>query len=165
MEDKQQDQELRSIHSPARKLELSQAVIARSYRAGNKRVPRIITAHMGPLSYEVKVAPNTVWRRHVDQLRESAATPNSNKEHYTLRLNPVVLAATPQSASSVENKEELQAPTMSGMEEPWTKDTHVDNTPDNPPSSQSETMVSSPATPPCRRYPLRLRKPPERLNL
>ena len=115
---------------------------------------------MGPLSYEVKVAPNTVWQRHVDQLRESAVTPNSNKEHYTLRLNPVVLAATPQSASSVENKEELQAPTMSGMEEPWTKDTHVDNTPDNPPSSQSETMVSSPATP-----PLWLRKPPERLNL
>ena len=155
MEDKQQDQELRSIHSPARKLELSQAVIARNYRAGNKRVPGIITAHMGPLSYEVKVAPNTVWRRHVDQLRESAVTPNSNKEHYTLRLNPVVLAA-----SSVENKEELQAPTMSGMEEPWTKDAHVDNTPDNPPSSQSETMVSSPATP-----PLWLRKPPERLNL
>ena len=155
MEDKQQDQELRSIHSPARKLELSQAVIARNYRAGNKRVPGIITAHMGPLSYEVKVAPNTVWRRHVDQLRESAVTPNSNKEHYTLRLNPVMLAA-----SSVENKEELQAPTMSGMEEPWTKDTHVDNTPDNPPSSQSETMVSSPATP-----PLWLRKPPERLNL
>ena len=155
MEDKQQDQELRSIHSPARKLELSQAVIARNYRAGNKRVPGIITAHMGPLSYEVKVAPNTVWRRHVDQLRESAVTPNSNKEHYTLRLNPVVLAA-----SSVENKEELQAPTMSGMEEPWTKDTHVDNTPDNPPSSQSETMVSSAATP-----PLWLRKPPERLNL
>ena len=155
MEDKQQDQELRSIHSPARKLELSQAVIARNYRAGNKRVPGIITAHMGPLSYEVKVAPNTVWRRHVNQLRESAVTPNSNKEHYTLRLNPVVLAA-----SSVENKEELQAPTMSGMEEPWTKDTHVDNTPDNPPSSQSETMVSSPATP-----PLWLRKPPERLNL
>ena len=95
---------------------------------------------------------------------ESAVTPNFNKEQYVPRLNPAVLAATPQSASSVEN-EELQAPTMSGMEESWTKDTHVDNTPDNPPSSQSETMVSSPATPPCRRYPLRLRKPPERLNL
>ena len=164
VEDKQQDQELRSIHSPARKLELGQAVVARNYRAGNKWVPGIITAHSGPLSYEVKVAPNTVWRRHVDQLRESAVTPKFNKEQHTLRLNPAVLAATPQSASSVEN-EELQAPTTSGMEEPWTKDTHVDNTPDNPPSSQSETMVSSPATPPCRHYPLRLRKPPERPNL
>ena len=129
-----------------------------------KWVPGIITAHSGPLSYEVKVAPNTVWRRHVDQLRESAVTSKFDKEQHTLRLNPVVLAATPQSASSVEN-EELQAPITSGMEEPWTKDTHVDNTHDNPPSSQSETMVSSPATPPCRRYPLRLRKPPERLYL
>ena len=116
------------------------------------------------MSYEVKVAPNTVWRQHIDQLRESAVTPNFNKEQYTSQLNPAVLAATPQSASTVEN-EELQAPTMSGMEEPRTKDTHVDNTPDNPTSSQSETMVSSLATPPCRCYPLRLQKPPERLKL
>ena len=79
------------------------------------------------MPYEVKVAPNTVWRQHIDQLRESAVTPNFNKEQYTSRLNPAVLAATPQSASTVEN-EELQAPTMSGMEEPRTKDTHVDNT-------------------------------------
>ena len=105
MEDKQQDQELRSIHSPARKLELGQAVVARNYRAGNKWVPGIITAHSEPLSCEVKVAPNTVWRRRVDQLRESAVTPNFNKEQYTSRLNSAVLAATPQSASSVENEE------------------------------------------------------------
>ena len=77
-------------------------------------VPGIITAHSGPLSYEVKVAPNTVWRQHIDQLRESSVTSNFNKEQYTSRLNPAVLAATPQSASTVEN-EELQAPTMSGM--------------------------------------------------
>ena len=109
MEGKQQDQELRSIHSPARKLELGQAVVARNYRAGNKWVPGIITAHSGPLSYEVKVAPNTVWRRHVDQVRESAVTPKF--EQHTLRLNPAVLAARPQSASSVEN-EELHGGTM-----------------------------------------------------
>ena len=79
-------------------------MVARNYRAGNKWVPGIITAHSGPLSYEVKVAPNTVWRRHVDQLRESAVTPKFNKEQHTLRLNPAVLAATPQSASSEENE-------------------------------------------------------------
>ena len=147
-----------------KKLDLGQAVVVRNYRAGNKWVPGIITAHSGPLSYEVKVAPNTVWRRHVDQLRESAVTPNLNKEQCTPHLNPPLLAATPQPASTVEN-EELQAPTISGIEEPLTKDALVDNAPDNPPSSQSETMVRSPATPPCRRYPLRLRKPPDRLNL
>ena len=77
---------------------------------------------------------------------------------------PIAVGRTPQSASSVEN-EELQAPTMSGIEKPLTKDTHVDNAPENPPGSQSETMVNSPATPLCRCYPLRLRKPPERLTL
>ncbi|KAL9966705.1 hypothetical protein ACROYT_G024821 [Oculina patagonica] len=137
VEDKQQDQELRSSHSPTRKLELT-------------RDP-----------CPMKSGSHPVWRRHVDQLRESAVTPTFNKEQYTPQLNPAVLTATPQSASSVEN-EELQAPTMTGIDEPLTKDTHVDN---SPLSSQSETMVSSPATPPCRRYPLRLRKPPERLNL
>jgi len=164
VKDKQQDQQLRSSHSPARKLELGQAVVARNYRAGNKWVPGIITAHSGPLSYEVKVAPNTVWRWDVDQLRESAVTPNLNKKQCTPHLSPSLLAATPQSASTVEN-EELQAPTMSGIKEPLTKDALVDNAPDNPPSSQSETMVSSPATPPCRHYPLRLRKPSDRLDL
>jgi len=80
VEEKQRDQELRSSHSPTRKLDVGQAVVARDYRGGNKWVPRIITAHSGPLSYEVRVAPNTVWRRHIDQLRESAITVNPNKD-------------------------------------------------------------------------------------
>ena len=67
MGEKQQKQELRSSHSPTRKLDVGRAVVARDYRGGNKWVPGIITAHSGPLSFEVRVAPNTVWRRHIDQ--------------------------------------------------------------------------------------------------
>jgi len=151
VEDKQQDQELRLSHSPARKLELGQDAVARNYRAGNKWVPGIITAHSGPLSYEVKVTHNTAWRRPVDQLRVCS---DSKLKQGTVHpaSKPIAVGRTPQSASSVEN-EELQAPTTSGIEKPLTKVTHVDNAPD-PPSSQRETMVSSPATPPCRCYPL-----------
>ena len=57
VEDKQQDQELRSIHSPARKLELGQAVVARNYRAGNKWVPEIITAHWDPCHMKSRSHP------------------------------------------------------------------------------------------------------------
>ncbi|KAJ7385502.1 hypothetical protein OS493_015073 [Desmophyllum pertusum] len=131
MEDKQQEQELRSSHSPTRELD-------------------------SRTQYN--------WRWHVDQLRESAVTPNFNKEHCFPQLDPAVFVATTQSTSSVGN-EGLQPPTTSGFEETLTTDKHVSNTPDNPPSSQSKIMISSPATPPCRHYPLRLRKLPERLNL
>ena len=182
VEDKQQDQELRSSHSPTRELDVGQTVVARDYRGGKKWVPGVITAKYGPLSYEVRVAPNTVWRRHVDQLRETAVTLDFDKEHCTPQLDPAVFLATPQSTSSVGN-EGLHTPTMSDPEQTSTPDKHVSNTPENSPSNQtmsdkhvnntpesspsnqSEIMVSSPAAPPCRRYPLRLRKPPEKLNL
>ena len=94
-------------------------------------------AYFGPLSYEVRDAPNTVWRRHVDQLRESAVTPIFDKEHCTPQLNPAVLVATLQLTSSVRN-ERLQRPTTSVAEETSNTDEHVNNAPNNPPSSQNE---------------------------
>jgi len=38
-----------------------------------KWVPRVITAHSGPLSYKVSVTPNTVWRQHINQPKETVA--------------------------------------------------------------------------------------------
>jgi len=64
MEEKQQDQQLTSNHSPTRKLDVGQTVVARDYRGVNRWLPGVITSHSGPLSYEVKVAPNTVWWRN-----------------------------------------------------------------------------------------------------
>ena len=149
-----------SSHSPTRKLDVGEAVIARNYRGGNKWVPGIITAQSGPLSYEVRVAPNTVWRRHIDQLRESAIMVNPNTDDPVPQPNPAVFLASLQSTSSGVP----QTPTCNGSEEAVTPDNDISTAPDNPSSSQMEGVTSNPATP-CRRYPLRLRKPPERLNL
>ena len=149
MEEKQQDQELKSSHSPTRKLDVGQAVVARDYRGGNKWLPGIITAHSGPLSYEVRVAPNTVWRRHIDQLRESATMVNPNTDDPVPQPNPAVFLATPQSTSSGVP----QTPTCSGSEKAVTRDKDISTTPGNPSSSQREGITSNPATP-CRRYPL-----------
>ena len=160
VEEKQQDQELKSSHSPTRKLDVGEAVIARNYRGGNKWVPGIITAQSGPFSYEVRVAPNTVWRRHIDQLRESAITVNPNTDDPVPQPNPAVFLASLQSTSSGVP----QTPTCNGSEEAVTPDKDISAAPDNPSSSQMEGVTSNPVTP-CRRYPLRLRKPPERLNL
>ena len=164
VEEKQQDQELRSSHKPTRELPVGQAVVARNYRTGDKWVPGIMTAHPGPLSYEVRVGPNTLWRRHIDQLEETVVTPSVNKEHYTPHLDLAVLVEIPPATCSV-GSEEQQPPSASGIEELPTIDIDVTNQPTNSSSSQNEITTGSSTTPPPGRYPLRLGKPPEKLNL
>ena len=161
MEEKQQDQELRSSRNPTRELDIGQTVMARSYRNKEKWIPGVIAPHPGPLSYEVSVAPNTVWRRHIDQLKETALTPNITKEDYTPQLDPAVLVGIPQATSSVRS-EEPQPPPASGIEEAPTINRDEISSSNKPHSSPNEIKIS---TPPPRRYPLRLRKPPEKLNL
>ena len=77
----------------------------RSYRTKEKRVPEVIIAHPGLLSYEVSVAPNTVWRWYIDQPKETAVTPNSNKEQCTPQLDPAFLEGISQATSSVGSEE------------------------------------------------------------
>ena len=94
-EEKQQKQQLRSSHSPIRKLDVGQTAVAQDYRWVNRWVPGVIRSHSALLSYEVRVAPNTVWRRHIDQLRESVITVNPNTDDPATQPNPAVFSATP----------------------------------------------------------------------
>ncbi len=43
----------------------------RNYRGKEKWIQGIVRARTGPLSYQVEVAPNVIWRRHIDQLPAS----------------------------------------------------------------------------------------------
>ena len=118
----------------------------------------------GPLSYEVRVGPNTVWRRHIDQLKETAVTLSVNKEHYNPHIDQAVLLGIPPARCRV-GSEEPQPPSASDIEELPSIDTDVTNQPTNSSSCQNELTTSSSATSPPKRYPLRLRKPIEKLNL
>ena len=57
---------------------IGQRVIARNYTGNSKWVPGIVRAQLGPLSYEVEIGPNLVWRRHTDQLKDSNAPVTDN---------------------------------------------------------------------------------------
>ena len=105
MEEKLQDQKLRSSCDPTRELHIDQPVTARSYRTKEEWVAGVITAHPRLVSYEVSVAPNTVWQRCIDQLKETAVTPNINKEQCTPQLDPALLVGVSQAASSVGSEE------------------------------------------------------------
>ena len=103
VEDKQQNQAASKNQGPTRQLHVGQTVVARSYRGGNKWMPAVIVARSGPLSYEVKVAPNMIWRRHLDQLKESYMTPNISKEHPRPQSNPTMLINVPNPADNIGN--------------------------------------------------------------
>jgi hypothetical protein len=61
----------RKGHSPTRQLSIYQTVMARNYSGKDKWLPGIVRAQTGPLSYEIEVGSNRIWRRHIHQLRAS----------------------------------------------------------------------------------------------
>ncbi|CAB4015954.1 Hypothetical predicted protein [Paramuricea clavata] len=51
-----------------------------NYSGKDKWLPGIVRAQTGPLSYEIKVGPNRIWRRHIDQLRASSVKVNDQSD-------------------------------------------------------------------------------------
>ena len=60
-----------AIASNTRQLFVGQAVSVRNYRGKEKWIQGIVRARTGPVSYQVEVAPNVIWKRHIDQLLAS----------------------------------------------------------------------------------------------
>ena len=63
----------------------------REYRKDQKWVPGVINSRNGPLSYQVAVTPDTIWKRHVDQIRIS---------HMLTTLEFPLTSATPPDVSA-----------------------------------------------------------------
>ena len=112
-------------------------------------------AQLGPLSYEVEIGPNLVWRRHTDQIKDSNVPVADN--HDTPVIQPLLfppsveyhgdqVAELPEQTEAVSRETGFQPSTPAGK-------TSVSN-----PPSQIEHV-------PVRRYPNRERKPPTRLDL
>ena len=60
-----------AIASNTRQLFVGQAVSVRDYGGKEKWIQGIVHARTGPVSYQVEVAPNVIWKRHIDQLLAS----------------------------------------------------------------------------------------------
>ena len=119
-------------------------MIARNYTGSTKWVPGIIRTQLGPLSYEVEVKPGSVWRRHTDQLRDSRI--------------PVTTNSGPAATQTSEHPIQVEVrgdPATEASEQSTASDRETDVPPPSP--------VTDPV--PVRRYPIRVRKPPARLDL
>ena len=128
VQDKQQDLELSLSNSHTRKLDISQEVIARDCCVGRKWMPGVITALTGPSTYEVRIAPNRVWQRHIDQLKVSALHLRSDQEGEQPQTSSAVFTAILQTTRSV-GREVPQSHTPGNIEssslEKHTSATHV----------------------------------------
>ena len=125
-------QEKRTMNSGY--FEDGQSVITRDYRVkGNKWASVIITEREGPLMYKVEIEPGTIWRRHIDQLRDSEINENNIEE-------PEIV-----------------------LQSVNTPSTSVTDITINDSAKNSNTETSEINNPIERRYPERLCKPPRRL--
>ena len=155
---RQIDQTVTKGGAVTREFSIGQTVIARNYTGSTKWVPGIIRTQLGPLSYEVEVKPGLVWRRHTDQLRDTRipVTPSSNPVTQTSEL-PI----------QVESRED---PVSVASEQPAASNLETDVPPPSPladlaASSPPNLSEPVPEPVPVRRYPVRVRKPPARLDL
>ncbi|KAL0147462.1 hypothetical protein M9458_057225, partial [Cirrhinus mrigala] len=134
-----QDKQLKQSQGggKTRELEVGDSVLARDYRGDHKWMPARIKERTGPLSYTVEVAPDILWRRHIDQLRSS----NAPLESVPVSA-PVSVPSTP--AVSATNGSDMALPPEDTV------------TPCKAPQSPVPTCEE-------KRYPTRIRKPPNRL--
>ena len=68
---RQIDQTVTNGGAVTREFSIGQTVIPWNYTGSTKWVPSIIRTQLGPLSYDVEVRPGLMWRRHIDQLRDT----------------------------------------------------------------------------------------------
>lgn len=133
-------------------------VFARNYGKGAKWVLATILAQTGSVSYIVEIKDNQTWGRHVGQLLSSAISSDDPcdleaQQQLTSHINPgqdVVPEILPTPPSS----------------EPWAS-VPSENTSPIPatPETVTDTLVKTPPVPPLHRYPTRVRKLPQRLDL
>ena len=156
---RQIDQTVTKGGAPTREFSIGQTVIARNYTGSTEWVPGIIQTQLGPLSYEVEVKPGLVWRRHTDQLRNTRIS-------VTRSSNPAV-TQTLEHPIQVESRGD---PVTEASEQTAASNMETDVPPPSPvadlaASSPPNLSEPVPGPVPVRRYPIRVRKPPARLDL
>ena len=128
-------------------------MLVRTYRGSEKWIPGIIHSPTRPLSYEVRVGPDSIWRRHIDQLLDI----DTGK--------PLVFNQKPDPVPQFVPDTSEQMTPSTAVPEPTSPTPTTTNT-----KSRDEQLPvdPEPATEPPsnqRRYPLRQRRPPDRLYL
>ncbi|KAL5517154.1 hypothetical protein EMCRGX_G002638 [Ephydatia muelleri] len=172
---------MHDLHAKAREFLVGQRVMLRNLRDGPKWVPGVVIGRQGPLSYVVQNTGGEVWKRHVDQIGEVG---NSGSVLSGEELTPTVEQPTEESLPETEStREHRMIPEETPSEMDGISENPVPNVVSLPPreapailplpneegantspSPSLEQEMSTPdqEIPPTRRYPQRIKKPPQR---
>lgn len=151
VQEKQVDQGKERGNRSVRELNIGQTVAARDYTGPENWRDGVIHARTGPLSYEVEVAPNQIWRRHIDQLLSTKVKQKEGGEQHDaeVRTNAETKEATTRKEQGKDDPR-LALPQFEEMTSTSeTNDTKLEET-----TSTCQERE--------RRYPVRERKPPDR---
>lgn len=156
---KQQDKQImyRGQQVKDRVFSSGESVLARDYRGEPKWIPATVIAQAGPVSYTVQ-ATDSVWRRHVDQLLQTAPV-SAERSFEDLKDALIDSSVYPpmQVKNSTTSGTMVPAADVTGRE---TETSSVASVPEaDAPPENTETDVST-----DRRYPDRERRPPVRLS-
>ncbi|KAL2077680.1 hypothetical protein ACEWY4_027184 [Coilia grayii] len=139
-------QHYRDTHAKARTFSVGDPVLVRNYRQGEEKwTSGRVTSQAGPVSFQVEVGSKQQWNRHADQMM--ACHPN------------IVQAAADTTTTASPN---ILPDTGDGQDTPSPL-----TVTGSPLPGQSDTTHTGTATPhqTLDRYPRRICKPPDRLNL
>ena len=136
--------------------------MSRDYRGDLKWRSGLIVSKTGPLMYEVQVAPGIIWRRHIDQLKPTAVEhPVEVTDTDTVEVSQPEVASTPPAPIQPSAPPNVvgTVPEIPGADQPEMVPVPTPIAPD-----PSEATPASP-TVRERRYPQRVRRAPQRLDL
>lgn len=157
-------------HAKGREFFIGQRVLTRNLRRGPRWVLGTVIERKGPLTYLVQVIGGAIWKRHVDHLLQSSDSPQEEGESIapdsseslpevpqpTQSNLPAAMNGTEPSVSDVP-----QGPDT--VELPNEPSTAVGPTTDT--NKPTEVSSQTPEAPnPTRRYPERIRNPPQRYH-
>ena len=158
MVNQQHQQSIRAANEKGRQchqLEVGDSVMSRDYRGDLKWRSGLIVKKTGPLMYKVQVAPGIIWHGHIDQLKPTAVELDtvevSQPEVVSLPPVPIQQSAPPDVVGTVPETPVADQPEMVSVPSPVATD---------PPEV-------TPVSPTVRewRYPQRVRRAPQRLDL
>ena len=156
MVNQQHQQSIRAANEKGRQrrqLEIGDSVMSRNYRGDLKWRAGLIVNKRGPLMYEVEVAPGIIWRRHIDQLK-----PTGVEVTDTVEVSQPKVASTPPAPIQLST-----LPNVIGTVTQIPKADQPDMVSVPIPVGPEASLVSS--TVRERRYPQRVRRAPQRLDL
>ena len=158
-----------------RQLAVGQCVLARDYRGKDKWVECTVVKQLGPVTYIVQLDSGLTWKRHIDQLVGLQSGSKNLMDHNRSYELVTSTSAVPTSSmtSTVEPHHQhsppshsptpRHSPTQRQSERPSPPVTVANRQSLQPPPAQ--LIVTSPITTNTRRYPIRDRKPPQKLDL